>query len=255
MKAARKLIRQITWYQQKEVSSIYHAPGIIDGYRKPGRPWTYYAKSIFQVHNETANIWSHLLGAFYCIYRTYHCCYELDFIGDAMTWPIMAFLVSATTCGICSAFAHLMHSKCDDAHYFCFLVDFLGISTFCHGSGQMSYLLGVSLPLSQAVGRWFLIFNAVICTCVMASLSAELVWCENLLMRKVLKVVPNLCAIVLRVVYATIITDLSLLRGYIMRGGIPFYPLFSCWVSRLGLFRIPNSFARSHNAWRFQCHS
>ncbi|KAI3377527.1 hypothetical protein L3Q82_008429 [Scortum barcoo] len=36
---------------------------ILSGYRPAGLPWRCYALSLFQIHNETVNVWSHLLAA------------------------------------------------------------------------------------------------------------------------------------------------------------------------------------------------
>lgn len=40
---------------------------IITGYRKPYRSLFYYLKSMFTLHNETANIWTHIFGVVYYI--------------------------------------------------------------------------------------------------------------------------------------------------------------------------------------------
>lgn len=46
-----------------EVPPLFRKPFIVSGYRPVGQRWRCYVLSLFQVHNETINVWSHLLAA------------------------------------------------------------------------------------------------------------------------------------------------------------------------------------------------
>ena len=48
------------WYKDNEY--------ILTKYRNTDRNYLYYLKSIFKLHNETFNIWTHLLGALVFLY-------------------------------------------------------------------------------------------------------------------------------------------------------------------------------------------
>ncbi|CAM4959066.1 unnamed protein product, partial [Rotaria socialis] len=49
----------------KDVPPILIEPFILRGYRSTHQPWSYYWKSLFHKHNETINVWSHLIGILY----------------------------------------------------------------------------------------------------------------------------------------------------------------------------------------------
>ena len=86
-------------------------------------------KSLFMVHNETANIWIHLLGFFLIIFFTLEAIsteMEInqvmassildDFIDDThktsnpvATWPLLVMLFGGAVCLACSATYHLIY--------------------------------------------------------------------------------------------------------------------------------------------------
>jgi len=45
-----------------DVPVVFHEPHVEAGFRPLGQPWSYYVFSIFQLHNESLNIWTHLLA-------------------------------------------------------------------------------------------------------------------------------------------------------------------------------------------------
>lgn len=45
-----------------EVPLLFREPYILSGYRPVGHSWSFYFLSLFQIHNETINVWSHLLA-------------------------------------------------------------------------------------------------------------------------------------------------------------------------------------------------
>jgi len=45
-----------------DVPPLFREPYILSGYRPVGLSWRYYVLSLFQMHNETLNVWSHLLA-------------------------------------------------------------------------------------------------------------------------------------------------------------------------------------------------
>ncbi|CAM4952820.1 unnamed protein product, partial [Rotaria socialis] len=48
-----------------DVPLVLTEPFILRGYRSTHQPWSYYWKSLFHKHNETINVWSHLIGILY----------------------------------------------------------------------------------------------------------------------------------------------------------------------------------------------
>ena len=54
----------VSWH---ETPSMLYDEYIYNGYRPLNRPFSYYAKSLFQKHNETINAWTHYIAAVYML--------------------------------------------------------------------------------------------------------------------------------------------------------------------------------------------
>jgi predicted membrane channel-forming protein YqfA (hemolysin III family) len=119
----------------KDVPAVFVEPFILRGYRPVDQPWSYYWKSLFHKHNETINVWSHFTGILYMGYLFYYYNQRLNFFENAHSWPFAVSLCTATIMFLCSAFAHLLHSKSDTVHLTCFAIDYIGVSLHGFGSG------------------------------------------------------------------------------------------------------------------------
>jgi len=62
-----------------EVAYIFREPFLLTGYRVPYKDWWYYITSMFQIHNETFNIWTHGIAFFVFMYKV--CNYTQTFVG------------------------------------------------------------------------------------------------------------------------------------------------------------------------------
>lgn len=138
-----KLFSKQQTFAWQRVPSLYREPGVLSGYRQEGKLWTYYFLSIFQVHNETINIWTHLLAAVFYVSKL------LAIIGDVAIKPevqavFVVFGVCVTTVVLVSAFAHTFHSKSPRLHYVCFQCDYAAIGLF--GIGKSILFLHTSCP-------------------------------------------------------------------------------------------------------------
>lgn len=52
-----------------DVPLLFRERFILSGYRPAGLSWRCYVLSLFQIHNETLNVWSHLLAAVCVVMR------------------------------------------------------------------------------------------------------------------------------------------------------------------------------------------
>jgi len=118
-----------------QVPALFVEPYIFNGFRSIDQPWIYYWKSLFHKHNETINVWSHLIGILYMVHLLIYYYQRLNFFENAHSWPFAVSLCTAILMFICSAFAHLLHSKSESIHMTCFLIDFIGVSLHGFGSG------------------------------------------------------------------------------------------------------------------------
>ena len=118
-----------------DVPPLFCEPFILSGFRSIHQPWSYYCQSLFRKHNETINVWSHLIGIVYMIYLFCYLNTKLNFYENAHSWPFVIALCTTIAMFACSTFAHLFHSKSESVHMTCFLIDFVGISLYGVGAG------------------------------------------------------------------------------------------------------------------------
>ncbi len=118
-----------------QIPALFVEPYIFHGFRSIHQPWGYYWKSLLHKHNESINVWSHLIGIFYISHLFFYYYQRLNFFENPHSWPFAVSLCTASIMFICSAFAHLLHSKSKSIHMTCFLIDFIGVSLHGFGSG------------------------------------------------------------------------------------------------------------------------
>ena len=120
---------------RNEVPLLFREENVERGFRTPNQPWWYYFPlSVFQLHNESMNVWSHLLALFLMSRKLYLFNMEIDFIRDPYSWPLLAGLLCGSALYACSSFAHSMQSKSELVHYTAFMFDYAGIGLYGLGS-------------------------------------------------------------------------------------------------------------------------
>jgi len=129
-------------------------PYIHTGYRAP-QTWSQCARSILQFHNETLNIWTHLLGAFAFVALLLWYWEEASSGRDFVI--ILTVVVLYQACMVLSAIFHTFNSHSREASEFCLMLDLGGISCsitasyisgiyyafWCHPGLQYFYMLTV----------------------------------------------------------------------------------------------------------------
>lgn len=130
-------LQSMPYYPLKshQVPPLFAEPYILNGFRAMRKPWAYYFDSLFHKHNETVNVWTHLLGIIYMLHLLFDYGRKLNFYENPHSWPFAVALCTAIVMFTCSAFAHLLHSKSESIHMTCFLIDFIGVSMHGFGSG------------------------------------------------------------------------------------------------------------------------
>lgn len=101
--------------------------------------------SLFRKHNESLNVWTHLLAGPVLLLRWWA---NVDTLGctldDVTSLPLLLFLVSSLTYLYLSVAAHLLQSHSERAHYFFFL-DYVGVACISMGARSAT----ISTRLSQ----------------------------------------------------------------------------------------------------------
>ena len=126
-----------------QIPAEMRIPYILSGYRRTHQSWKYYLSSIFHIHNETFNIWTHLIGAVIVGFQivVYYRIYETA--QSELRWTVLGYgfcVISALTF---SSIAHLIHSKSRHINYTVFLIDYLGVCFWVYGTGIMT-VFGIS---------------------------------------------------------------------------------------------------------------
>lgn len=119
-------------------------------------------KSLFKIHNETVNIWTHLLGAAYFGYRAITLFREeFDFAVDYKdVWILCVHLVCATICLIMSSLFHLHLCHSERAYLRLSCLDYSGISILtCSSAASVVYFLFKSNTSHQVF--WLIILVLV----------------------------------------------------------------------------------------------
>ncbi|XP_066304615.1 membrane progestin receptor alpha-like [Branchiostoma lanceolatum] len=138
-----------------EVPDVQKDPHVLTGYRPPKQPWRFYLMSIFSAHNETVNVWTHIIPCIYVLFLMKTYSDELDFASDASSRLLLLLGTSNFTVQFLSACAHLLHSRSVAAYYVTFTLDFLGIAFYSATTGTAQYLLSSEASFFHAMHPWF----------------------------------------------------------------------------------------------------
>ena len=164
--------------QQKTVSrdetpKEFWLAGIETGYRVDGQtPW-YYLKSMFQIHNETINIWSHLVGCGVLAYNMFWCINCIAKEQNHDYWFVLiAFGVSSMMYTFLSSMAHTFHTISPLHHNLCFMMDYAGIGYYILGLSILIYYCScnhvyysILEPIILPISVFFCWFG-FLCSCV-----------------------------------------------------------------------------------------
>ena len=81
---------------REQVPSVMWEPGILHGYRSSNQPWSYYFKSLFWIHNETINVWSHLVAPYIILVLVYVLGKDINFFADKSSHGLLLFSSGVT---------------------------------------------------------------------------------------------------------------------------------------------------------------
>lgn len=161
-----------TW---KDVPEYQQRPFILTGYRLQCTGCAQCVLSVVALHNETANIWTHLLGLFYVAYRGV--CVFLDpeaYVGDPLFWHgvsmqnalVVVMHVVTCFCLGASAFYHTRHCDVERACYACFYVDLFGIVLQVVATLAMGIAIGFRcFPVTMQFYHTCVVLEGITMTC------------------------------------------------------------------------------------------
>lgn len=148
---------------KKDIPVLFHEPHVETGFRQTDQPWHYYLLSLFQIHNECMNAWTHLVGCLLAFSKLYNICKEFDAYNNPWLYPMLAGSITMLTMYLCSFIAHTFHNKSEQLHYTCFFIDYAGIGTFGLGSTIIHYFYCTHPTL---VGTWIYKTSIPVAVCL-----------------------------------------------------------------------------------------
>ncbi|XP_052092879.1 membrane progestin receptor gamma-like [Mytilus californianus] len=138
-----------------EVPARFYEPGILHGYRLTNHNISYYLKSIFNVHNETGNIWTHLIGFVLVAYVLAQYGTIFEFWKERHSCPILIYGITALVLNALSTNAHIFHSMSLSVHDIVYLLDYCGISFMGFGSGVLVLCMFTDDPTYRTVNSFY----------------------------------------------------------------------------------------------------
>ncbi|XP_030003657.1 progestin and adipoQ receptor family member VII, a [Sphaeramia orbicularis] len=126
-----------------DVPESFRERYICMGYRPTDQNWRYYFLSLFQRHNETINIWTHLLAFLILLVKLCQLTENVDFVNDHHSWPLLILVLSSLTYSAFSVAAHLLGGKCELSHYTFYFLDYVGVAQYQYGSAVVHFYYAV----------------------------------------------------------------------------------------------------------------
>ena len=173
------------------VPKLIWEPGILTGYRPMNKPWTFYFRSLFWIHNDTGNVWTHLISPFVTFAVLYSFRENIDFYNNPSAQGFIVFTVGSCCLFFFSAAANLLHSKSETAHYLTFCFDYMGIALYGYGQATLAfYCSGTPLfyEIFASSFNWIAAILATACT-IGNTLARTLYW-KPCFTKKFLQVSP-----------------------------------------------------------------
>ncbi|XP_027142943.1 membrane progestin receptor alpha-B-like [Larimichthys crocea] len=181
-----------------EVPPFLRERYIYTGYRLLNQKWCYYFLSLFQRHNETINVWSHLLASLAFLVKFWHLAKTVDFVSDHHSWPLLVLILSSVTYSAFSVAAHLLGGKSELCHYTFFFLDYVGVAQYQYGSAVGHFYYAVDESLYRYVHGIFMPIATVLCclSCLGYCYGKYCNHSQQTWVHKVVQVVPSALAFI-----------------------------------------------------------
>ncbi|KAJ0003762.1 hypothetical protein NQD34_008860 [Periophthalmus magnuspinnatus] len=129
---------------------------ITSGYRPLRQNWRYYFFSLFQRHNETLNVWTHLIAFLIILVKCCDLAENVDFANDRHARPLLILLISSLNYTAFSVIAHLFGSKSELCHFIFYYLDYVGVAQYQFGSAVTHFYYSIDTNMHSLVKGVFL---------------------------------------------------------------------------------------------------
>lgn len=162
------LIKLPPVFSINQVPKVFHEDSIMSGYRHPRSSATDCVLSLFQMTNETLNIWTHFLPTWYFLWKLVTVVFVHTAWQDPYTWPLVIYLLSCCIYPLASSCAHTFSTMSTRARHICFFFDYGALSFYSLGSAiTYSTYVFPDKWVNSSFHQYFIpvcVVNAIICT-------------------------------------------------------------------------------------------
>ncbi|XP_041444114.1 membrane progestin receptor gamma-B isoform X3 [Xenopus laevis] len=159
-----KLPRLLTIQQ---IPKVFHEDSILCGYRSPCSSAKTCILSLFQMTNETLNIWTHFIPTWYFLWRMLSFLYS-GFWDDPFLWPLLVYQLSCCIYPLASTCAHTFSVMSTKARHICFFLDYGAVSLYSLGAAiAYSAYVFPDRWVGGTFHQWYVscaVVNTIICT-------------------------------------------------------------------------------------------
>ncbi|XP_060767760.1 membrane progestin receptor gamma-B [Neoarius graeffei] len=128
------LIKLPLVFNVHQIPKAFQEDCIISGYRHPRSSATDCVLSLFQLTNETLNVWTHFLPTWYFLYKLLAVVFMQDVWTDTYTWPLLVFLLSCCMYPLASSCAHTFSAMSTRSRHILYFFDYGALSLYSLGS-------------------------------------------------------------------------------------------------------------------------
>lgn len=129
---------------------------ISSGYRQIHQNWRYYFLSLFQRHNETLNVWTHLVALLVILAKFCDLAENVNLLSDRHAWPLLILLISSLNYTAFSVIAHLLGSKSELCHFLFYYLDYVGVAQYQYGSAVVHFYYAIDASMYSFVQGVFM---------------------------------------------------------------------------------------------------
>ncbi|XP_065831315.1 membrane progestin receptor gamma-B-like [Oscarella lobularis] len=108
-----------------QVPRAFREDFVRTGYRAPNLTAKQCLASLFECHNETANVWTHLIPTLFFAALAVQCAVVDE---KPRAWPMVVFVAGLVVNTGCSTVAHLFSTMSVRSRHICYYIDYSGIS-------------------------------------------------------------------------------------------------------------------------------
>lgn len=120
-----------------QISFEFREDFILTGYRLPDSSFKNCFKSIFYLHNETINFWTHFFPFLFISFQLLQIVDTHNVKNDYFVWPLFIYLITICFYLLMSSVAHMMNCYSSTARHICFILDYLTISIYGVGCSMV----------------------------------------------------------------------------------------------------------------------